>query len=789
MHGARGPRRSSEAKLDRVGCSVPSSRRWIVPPRERMRILVGNHTKLKGPAVDRRDFIKIVGMTTAQTAMVSFPLKPVRSGNAQALAPTSTPQRKLGHSPPTILDELYAGRKTKAVIGKAPSGKTMLLVDGRPRPLFWANLTGGGPDYRRAGFNTVYHEFWFDQHKPLQERFPEWDKQLLAIKRQGLYVILYIHSIHAGAMPGDFDPQWRDYVQAIVRRYRWLTNLIGWDFCDEPADHLTYPDDAFRDFLRDKYHTIAALNQAWKSTYAVFGDIRLEYQRNGYGVPEGSMATPALPFGIGPKAFDSAAFKLLRNAQANRTFAEAVREIDPDTPLWSGANNMAWPMTQIPRHQGIFVDFYPEIGAGNDLETQDIWAMSIARGSNAHPAMQMLLPENYAGGKPQWNFDPRVLRGWMVESALHGAAGVTWWPWGYLYADGAALGLERVDMCGLTTRILVDSGLFEMRPLNTVAVLYQPYANGWEAASQVYGLLRYPSEEPVVLMRQLKFGSRFGQVDYLSHLRHLTAVALDQYGVVLAQFTPDLTAEDITKLARYVRDGGVLFADVGFDCLRAGAIVTAMGSESKELFGIKTLQVSTAGRGRWVATGKFGQLLGDLKEGADATDDLFQYALDVEPTTAAAALRGPGRQGLYVHPVGKGYAIYCSCLAWSRWTVTDRLFRKIHSALFARRCRIEKVGEDDWSGVSKEPYLAPGYEIARFTTGYALQNRIGGAARIAVRVDGEEIPHSLAPRSVLLVRGGQPIPLGTGIWPAVKGQAFADKPLQKTGQANGPRGR
>ena len=682
------------------------------------------------------------------------------------------------HAETTAYERLCAGHKVAARIGQAPSGKTMLLVDGQPQPLFWANLTDGAdPGYRRAGFNTVFVELSYaGDDVPLEEAFTRWDDYLLGVKRRGFYAILYIHnSIHAGAgrEPWSFDDQWRRYVQAIAKRYSRMTNLVGWCFSDELGDAITYPDEAFQEFLRGEYRDVDALNAAWGSGFASFDQVKLEYQRQGHGRPEDSMMTPAAPFGVGPKAFDSARFKLAHVAWAQQQFDSAVREVDPTTPIWGGANNLGWVATQIPATWGAFFDFYPG-SSGSDLDTHHVWMVDVGRGCNVRPAMPMLLPEH--DGVFDWHLDARVLRGWMVEAALHGATGITFWPWGFLGVDerpgDRSSSTQRVDMCGMTIRTLRDSGIFDMLPRPTIAVLYEPYAEGWGAMSQVYGLLRYPSGEPLALMTELKYGTRYGQVDYLM-ASTLGRADLDRYGVILAPFAADISRENMSKLIAYVRGGGVLFADVGFGCVQAGKTVTSMTDEAKQLFGISRLTVSGAEPGRFVATGAVPELLGGLKAGADVTDKLSDMALDVMPSTAVAALRGPGAQGLYVNRVGDGYAIFCSALAWSSPTATDSLMCKLHNALFARRARIavtvikptpaapEVVGR--WAQASKEPYFAQGYEIARFAQGYAVQNRSDVHTDVTIRVNGRIEHHRMAPRSVVLAKGDEVIPLGTGV--------------------------
>lgn len=323
-------------------------------------------------------------------------------------------------------------------------------------------------------------------------------------------------------------------------------------------------------------------------------------------------------------------------------------------------------------------------------------------------------------------------------------------------------------MCGMTIRTLKTSGIFEMLPQPTIAVIYQPYAEGWGNVSQVYGLLRYPTGEPLMLMQELKYGTRYGQVDYLttSYLDHAN---LDDYGVILAPFAADVTKQHLEKLRDYVRNGGVLLADVGFGCIQGGKVVTGMSDEATQFFGIKSVKVSTAEPGSWVATGEFGELLGGLLKDVDATEKFYQMALDVEPATAVAALRGPGGQGLYVNRVGKGFALFCSALAWSSPTVTDSLARQIHNALFSRRAKIECLGEEDWSAVSAQPYFTQGYEIARFAQGYAVQNRSDVRMTIKVGIDGRMAEHTLSHRSVILVKPNETIPIGSGVWPAERG--------------------
>lgn len=691
-----------------------------------------------------------------------------------------------------VYESLCAGHKVNAAIGQSPSGKTMLLVDGQPQPLFWASLTDGqDPSYRRAGFNTLLIELVYTAPEdptgeksnplPASHFFATWDQQLLTAKQGGFFVVIYIHnSIHSNvsAEPMALDDTWQSYIQQIVERYRHITNLVGWTFSDEYGDAISFPNSAFQEFLKRKYSTLESLNRRWQTSYKEFEDVQLPYPRDGHGRPDAETRQEAFPFGIGPIAFDSAQFKIERTAWANQRFEEAVRAVDPETPLWSGANNLAWPIPQIPTSWGAFFDFYPSC-VGEDWLTHHLWSMDIGRGPNVHPVMQMLLPEHFSTF--DWHLDARVLRGWMVESAIHGASGITIWPWTFLDDDrpgDRSSSIERLDTIGITIRQLQSSGLFEMKPTPTIAILYQPYAEGWGAMSQVYGVMRYPTGEPLPLLHELRFGTHYGQVEYLT-ANTLAQACFDDYGVILAPFACDLTADQISLLRCYVEKGGVLVADVGFDCIRGGMTLTSMSTEAKSLFGIESLQPSTAGSGAWVAA-TASDLFTELHPGIEQTNALDEYLLDVTATTAVRVLAGPGTQGLYVNALGKGYAVFCSALAWAKPTAAEPLLYYLHEALFKRRAKIELLNDRSKSLLEQRAFYAQDFELALYSNGYVIQNRSDADPSLSpaeqmreftFRVKGHERHIPLSPRSVVLVRDGEIIPLAAGQWPVEMGPA------------------
>jgi len=99
------------------------------------------------------------------------------------------------------------------------------------------------------------------------------------------------------------------------------------------------------------------------------------------------------------------------------------------------------------------------------------------------------------------------------------------------------------------------------------------------------------------------------------------------------------------------------------------------------------------------------------------------------------------------------------------------LLRKIHQALFSRRAQIERVDEDDWSRIEGDVFFTQGYEIARFKNGYVMQNRTQNHLTMHISVGQQVHEHSLPPYGVLLVKDGEQIPLGSGLWPVEIGPA------------------
>jgi hypothetical protein len=679
---------------------------------------------------------------------------------------------------------LHPARSDSSTVGKSPfafgpnaNGKVTTLKSGSTWPVFFICGTNGGEDHKKAGFNTVFYELYADvspesSGKTYAELFEMWRQDLQEIKDRGYAVIIYIHNHnHDRDRRGFFslDEEWKGRVRRFVEEFKDLPNLAGWAFSDEPSDHIGYPVEEFRMFLKNKYATIQDLNSAWNAAFGSFEEIVLSYRdkdgNKGTGIPGPEAVDSAYVLGVSRKSFDAADYKLWRVRTAHKTFEAVVRTVDQKTPLWSGAHNLAWAATQVPEGWGAWCDAYPTY-SGNDWFTHHVWFQQILRGQNYRPVIPMLMIET---SKPdlsdKWNLDPRVWGGWMVQGALQASSGVAFWPWALLgeeYSENeVADAAKRLEFCAGTISKLEKSGVFEMKAENTIAVLYQPYAEGWAGQSQVYGLLANTGDEPLGLIEALTFGTPSGSVDYLTN-DTLLAANLETYGVILAPFAADIPPEVLERLSEYVRKGGILVADMGFSAKNADGHLASMTSGAKELFGISKLKASRM-EGPWTISQRLPSPL--KKAGLTlAPGHSLRAQLSVDPSKAKAVIEGPSGQGLFVNAVGSGYAYYFSGKLWDRQIMANEVIGRIHLALFKNRSQIEKLDAADHPPM---PGMANGgYQLFNYSSGFAVANLTDQEKDVRFKVRGGEVALRLAPGKAYLSQGGDPVEIGSAFFPA-----------------------
>ena len=652
------------------------------------------------------------------------------------------------------------------------------LMNDATCPVFFACLTLGGERYVKAGMNTVYYELYADTSTEMKGHtyetlFAMWEKDLRKIAADGQPVIIYIHNTIHNSKELGYYPQnddWKALVTRIVSTFKDLPNLSGWAFSDEVGDHVGYPNELFQQFLREKYETVSALNAAWGTGYSDLTEVTLPYKdkdgEKGTGIPLPEMLDDRYPLGLSRKAFDAADFKLYRVRHAHEVFEETVRKVDAKTPLWSGAHNLAWAATQVPEGWGAWHDAYPTY-SGDDWLTHHAWFQAILRGQNFRPVLPMLMVETSNSDlAAKWNLDPRTWGGWMVQAALQGSSGITFWPWHLLAEDKSpnerASANERSDFVTETISKLRKSGIFDLKPDNSVAVLYQPYAEGWHGVSQVYGLLPTPPGTPLELMNQLAFGTPFGSVDYLTNQTLLVA-DLSKYGVVIAPFAPDIPPAVQNKLDDFVAQGGVLLADAGFSAKSAAGNLTSLTPAAAKLLGIQKLSSSRI-EGKWTVAKDLPPALQNIGLQPEFETPL-KALLRVEPTTARPVFVGPDGQGLFVNNVGKGSAYFYSGILHDERTLRNDNVRRLHLGLFSNRARIKK-GTGERPSLPDNNFFTKDYQLFNYDDGFAVANLKGEDIEAEFEAGGKLRKETLKPYECRLYRGSEVFSLPTAFFPA-----------------------
>ncbi|MBM3500467.1 MAG: hypothetical protein FJX74_17555, partial [Armatimonadetes bacterium] len=339
--------------------------------------------------------------------------------------------------------------------------------------------------------------------------------------------------------------------------------------------------------------------------------------------------------------------------------------------------------------------------------THNVQALDIARGLRNRrvvPCLRLFLP-----GDDEALQIGQALREWMMQAAVHGASGVCFEAPPEVLGDPVVQAQWREALAGVR-----DQPAWRSRPRGTVAILYEPYADGFAALQvPVYGFIKGLSlREPSDLINALKQGTRYGSVDYLRPT-DLASADLDRYGVILAPMALSLPDDAQRRLEDYVAGGGVLVADIGAGFAQTGSWA-ALPSRLATLFGVSPFRELKNLTGN-LAIQRPHPALPSLPPGATTTGD-FEGAVRGRRTGAGAyAMNGwtgfaelpegvlpfarlamsvtedkrPTVAGVFVRDVGLGSAFFATHRLWASWMPQHRLWEPFHADLCARRARLE----------------------------------------------------------------------------------------------------
>ncbi len=620
----------------------------------------------------------------------------------------------------------------------APATAQPAADNDRPGPyVFIYGLQGAGAaeTARSLGCNTLYLDLPTDAPLKIEPT-----RALIAeAAREGLHVIVGLRTKLAGeyrisAWDAAYAGAVREWIRAVVGGLQGTAGISAWATDHYLERDLSHTEADFRQFLLGRYGSLAALNQSWGTHYARIDEVT-------------RVRADALDqdqvYGVGRPSVDLAEYQRQAFHDVMRLWADEIRAIDAETPLFTGRISLYRSLTAIPDLYDVVQPFMPPDILEPDIATANVQAVQMARRGGRFdvlPWLRIPLPPSRA-------YSYAALYGWVLEAGLRGAVGVGLEEWERI----SALTSARNNAVDQLAAALAQAPFAGDAPRPSVAVLYEPYAAGHQfAGTPAYGFLTdYAVDDLASLACAYRPGTIFGGLDYLC-LSDLAQVELDRYSAILAPACLSIPPEAAARLGGYVEGGGALFADLGLGMYQShswdptlsplGAILGI--SESRDLedrFGgfkvgethpaFPSVRVGMEAEGTFVPGEGVNLSLGRFTRRSfeGAATQMEGYAFKgpswfVHPRAGAIPLatqsvRFDDRQrpyflGLTVVEVGVGLAVFAPFPAWSYWPPQDALHAAVHCDLFSRRARYRLIsdalvdyrvglsGSDDWLHLS-----------------------------------------------------------------------------------------
>jgi hypothetical protein len=611
-------------------------------------------------------------------------------------------------------------------------------------PLLWAygaDDLGSLPYVKSLGLNTVMLEM----KAPLTpDELQRAKRTVQEAQEYGLHVIvglpLTMHEIYSTTLANrQYVKGIGEYVREVVAALKDEPGIIGWAAGDYLERDLQVTDGEFQDYLLHKYGSVAELQAAWGVKVTSVRSITME-------------ATPKLdddlPFAMGMPSVDLADFQALKYREMMQFWADLVRGVtDNRGLLFTGRVTLYRSLPNVPDDYDVIVISMPPALLEPDWITHNVQGIDIARRCGKRkviPCLRLFLP-----GEAGELALIQALPEWMMEAAVHGASGLSF------EAPPEVLGEPVVqDQWREALKWMADQPAWDSRPRGAAAILYEPYADGFEALGvPVYGYIKgLSNREPTDLFHSFSRGTRYGGVDCLT-LADLAAEDLSRYSVILAPMALNLPEEAQQRLTDYVKEGGVLLADIGAGFVQTGSW-RVLPPQLAALCGITgfTEMKSMAGN---LTIHQPHHVLPSLPSGAETKGDFEGgvpgritgpggYAMSgwtgfaevPSGTTPLARLamsltedKKPTFAGIVAHDVGTGTALFVTHRLWSNWLPQHRLFEAFHGDLWQRRATVELLDAK---------FVAPAMEICENENGSVTLYNPGRAQRIQVALYAAE---------------------------------------------------
>jgi beta-galactosidase len=301
---------------------------------------------------------------------------------------------------------------------------------------------------------------------------------------------------------------------------------------------------AYRTYLQEQYGDIAALNASWGSTYASFDQVQLSK-------PDDNDEAQAFREGNFPRWFDRQAFQSDSFCRLCARFGEGFRRLDPESRCGfegAGTFGQADDLDGFVRHNG-FWSPYPGI---------------------ADEVLRSLAPRDFP--RANWmgytkDADSLLEKYWRMVT--RGCDSVWWWRWEVTgrFHGWLAPNLDpypAVQEIQRDTQIVRD-GLGDLllrseMQTDGIGILYSQ-ASAYAAKappSASYGTYELNHEACHNVLRDLGLNFRYVSDRQL----RLGEVDLSRFKVVILPMAQALSAKEAELFRQYVRQGGLLLADI-----------------------------------------------------------------------------------------------------------------------------------------------------------------------------------------------------------------------------------
>lgn len=496
----------------------------------------------------------------------------------------------------------------------------------------------------------------------------------------------------------------RRWLDIAIPYFRHRPNLLGYALGQRVDEATSYDDEGFALFLRQRYGTLERLQQAWQLPVRDWRIAQLLAMQADDELSPLRYSRPSLDVALYH-------WTTLRNLLV--LWAEEVRRRDPERMLIAGPLTTYRSLAVVPPGYQAIVPFLSPEGSERDWLTHNCHAVAIARRGGRFRTLPMLTVRSQDG---RIVTEEALLR-WAVAALAQGANGFVLNDWSALKeSEPLRLGVMALSH-RLKTEVPPDAA-----PQPRTAILYTPFAEGVLSPEgfPLYGFaipprntqafpLRLGINEPATLFAWLRFHG-WGIVDCLTP-EELTPEFLGKYRTLLAPMPAYLDEGMQANLSTFVANGGIFVADFGAGAFQAEIPFQTLPAGLRELLGVWTMQQVLANMElRAEMTVLFSHpLFPDLPEGTHLGDLENSFGLimgfasgfQVEPWAESLTMRrgrrfirrerqrrvqlGPRTfAGIFIHPYGRGYAIFATTLLWALWTPQTEGFVRFHANLLGR---------------------------------------------------------------------------------------------------------